>query len=858
MASTRVMNDPPRGTDIALEDLHWLRALAARLVRDPHVADDAVQETLVAALERRPRAAGSLRAWLGAILRNALRQEWRSRTRRAMREAQAGAARTERSTSEAVEELALHRHLVERVQALDEPYRTTIILRYLRGHEVGEIAHQLGVPEKTVRTRLSRAIEQLRQRLGHEREAWLALLFPHVSPSLPPTLPALLLPMNLKALAAVLCLCVVGVLVYLRSSLTRPERTVESQPSNVRVVVPALGSTLDVLPTTGRREAQPNPITSPLPASATQTVSPVVRGVVRTLDGLGLAGVEVVFEPGTKGIYARPDDAPGAMSGATGEFALPCPEIGGRLNLRSDAYIGVVLPQLEGSVPLSAPIVVAAPLRTYSGFVLDERRMPLAGAHVEVTLDGSFVQSRDVGGQAVHMLLPFVETTCDDAGAFRFERAGFVAEAFFLASANGYSDARLPLPAGSSYGLEFVLERKPSGPRTILGVVLDANEAPAAGAQVSLGGSTVESDATGRFSIECESWRKNGWIRAFRAGRLPAEVTLEKALQQRALDRPLVLHLGTEPRSIRGRLLDADGLPVVGACVWTPDTTPFGEVVIHTGEKSFSGGETVEALLGGNTEPWASQVSAKTDTDGGFVLNGLLDRSYALFALDQRTLDGLGPVEARGGDENVILHLGGATRTPVAGRVVSRAGVPLAGVSVAPGRRFPWRASESSGASRWVGFAIASPLAAQFFPEAAVVTDAEGRFTLPPLVPQGTYLALRGNALVLGDAFELDRATHLDALEIAVDASSRFRVSLVRAAEADAFRLEEADGKQVPLYLEVEGVTISAGEASIDRGRSGVVLTTEGEHVLVLLTGKDEVRRGSMHFPAGGLHELRP
>jgi hypothetical protein len=60
------------------------------------------------------------------------------------------------------------------------------------------------------------------------------------------------------------------------------------------------------------------------------------------------------------------------------------------------------------------------------------------------------------------------------------------------------------------------------------------------------------------------------------------------------------------------------------------------------------------------------------------------------------------------------------------------------------------------------------------------------------------------------------------------------------------------------LFLEVEGVTFSAGKASIDRGRSGVVLTTEGEHVLVLLTGDDEVRRIPMPFPAGGLHELRP
>src|SRR6187455_3193026 len=102
------MNEPPSGAELALDDLRWLRALAARLVRDPHLADDAVQETLVTALERRPRAVVSLRAWLAAVLRNTLRQQWRGGARRARREAQHGPAHTERSTLEVVEELALH------------------------------------------------------------------------------------------------------------------------------------------------------------------------------------------------------------------------------------------------------------------------------------------------------------------------------------------------------------------------------------------------------------------------------------------------------------------------------------------------------------------------------------------------------------------------------------------------------------------------------------------------------------------------------------------------------------------------------------------------------------------------------
>jgi len=856
------MNEPASGPEfvpeLALEDLRWLRALAARLVRDPHTADDAVQETLVAALER-PRATSSVRAWLSAILRNALRQEWRGRARRAKREGEARPAQSERSTLEVVEELALHRRLVERVQALDEPYRAVVVMRYLRGQDVAAIARELDLPPKTVRTRLARALAELRERLGSEREAWLLILSPAPAPALPPALTTLLLPMNVKAIAAALGLLLMGALFYLRSSHTAAPGVEPRATPTVSAATPAVPAPLEAPRTSAERAALPStPATAPEVRSVAERARAEVAGFVRTLDGRGVAGVEVVFEAGANGSFLAAPDAPSARSGPAGEFVLPCPAHAGRLDLRSDEYVGVVQPQLDGTAPLAAPIVVAAPLRSYAGTVVDEAGAPLARARVEITLAGSFVQSRDVGGESVHLLLPFAETTCDERGAFRFERAGYVPEALLAASADGYRDGELALPPTSSASVELVLTLAPVGPRTLAGVVLDERDEPVEGARVSLGAHSVASDADGRFRLECETWRKDGWIRALRAGSLPAELALAQALAESSSEHALVLRLGTAPRAIRGRLLDADGKPVVGARVWTPDTTPFGEVVLREGENSFLGGTTVEAFLAGSSEPWSSQVSAVTDAHGRFALAGLLERGYALFALDARTLEGVGPIEAHGGDEDVVLRLASAPRAAVAGRVVSRLGVPLAGVTVTPGRRFEWRADEGAGAGRWVGFAIRSPPAAQAFPESAVVTDAEGRFALSPLVVDGAYLALRGKALALGAVFELDGAPDPAALEVAVDASSRFRVSLARASEADAFRLEDGDGEHVPLFLEVEGVTISAPSASIARGQSGVVLVAEGEHELVLLDGDEEVRRVRLQFPAGGLHELRP
>src|SRR5262245_23092444 len=155
--------------ELALEDLEWLRRLATRLVRDPHTAEDAVQDTLVSALESGPVAGGSLRAWLARVLRNALRQEWRGRRRRAEPGAVVDARAVEPEPHQVVAELALHRRLADEVERLPEPYRTAVLLRYLRAQEVRAIALELGVPEKTVRSRLERGLAQLRERLGRDR-----------------------------------------------------------------------------------------------------------------------------------------------------------------------------------------------------------------------------------------------------------------------------------------------------------------------------------------------------------------------------------------------------------------------------------------------------------------------------------------------------------------------------------------------------------------------------------------------------------------------------------------------------------------------------------------------------------------
>src|SRR5262249_58522472 len=96
------------------------------------------------------------------------------------------------------------------VRARAEPYRTAILLRYLRDLPVDEVARRTGVPVATLRSRVQRGLALLRSRLDRRhgsRAAWVALLGPApfaATPFAAPTVATASLLMHTKTLAAVL------------------------------------------------------------------------------------------------------------------------------------------------------------------------------------------------------------------------------------------------------------------------------------------------------------------------------------------------------------------------------------------------------------------------------------------------------------------------------------------------------------------------------------------------------------------------------------------------------------------------------------------------------------------------------
>ena len=155
------------GLEPLLEHRDWALQLSRSLDSDAHGAEDLVQDAFVRALESSPeqrRAVG--RAWLGRVLRNRGIDVQRKRGR-------VGASVVDvqelpEAAHEGLEQLVREESLAAVGQAiaeLDESYRTLVELRYGRDLTAQAISQKLGLRPSTVRGRLGKAHELLREKL---------------------------------------------------------------------------------------------------------------------------------------------------------------------------------------------------------------------------------------------------------------------------------------------------------------------------------------------------------------------------------------------------------------------------------------------------------------------------------------------------------------------------------------------------------------------------------------------------------------------------------------------------------------------------------------------------------------------
>jgi RNA polymerase sigma-70 factor (ECF subfamily) len=133
---------------------------AHSVLRDPDRAQDAAQEAFVIAYTKlnqlhTPAAFGP---WLLKIVRRRA-----SLMQRERREEQLEPDIAVADSQQSSHWLYRYEEVIEQLARLPEHERTVVVLRYLNGHSVQEIADTIGKPVGTIKKQLSRALERLRR-----------------------------------------------------------------------------------------------------------------------------------------------------------------------------------------------------------------------------------------------------------------------------------------------------------------------------------------------------------------------------------------------------------------------------------------------------------------------------------------------------------------------------------------------------------------------------------------------------------------------------------------------------------------------------------------------------------------------
>jgi RNA polymerase sigma factor (sigma-70 family) len=583
----------------------WVDALARRLLADESSADDAAQETWLAALRHPPGDEATARSWLGRVLRNFAHERRRTDARRGARERVS--ARPETSGGDVaavVAQAELHKKLVLAVMDLEEPYRATVLLRFFEGLEPREVAARMGVPVETVRTRTRRAVEQLRERLdrehGGERRAWAVWVTGIGSEGGVPraarragsaaaagaAIGGLVMGKKAVIAAAVLVLVAIGTW-----TATRPGDEHSPRPAPPPLPTAPVAASPRVAP---EKAPAPQPPDAKPPAPA----SPFLAGRVVDATGRGVAGAAVVASPVISNDAPSPKLLPSAVTDATGAF---------RVEVGDDAPMWTVFADAPGGAhgrsvprrPGDGVIVTVAEGASLAGHVSGPDGRPVAGASVRwiSTFDATRLVRRAVTGADGAFGLSGLPSGQRSSGWIT------ASDSTIAVDAQGFA----PLTAVQPDDLGTPLELRLSLGALVTGRVVDAESgAPVAGARVVLlnfqhpdaagdgfvarGGSSApagetRSDAEGRYRFEhvacagvhfaplAPGGRKGpviGSVGAFAEGYAAADDEVPVPKDGETVVTELRLWAAA---AIEGRVVDAAGRPMPGFRVsdWATD-----------------------------------------------------------------------------------------------------------------------------------------------------------------------------------------------------------------------------------------------------------------------------------------------
>lgn len=150
--------------------LGWTRGLVAQLVAEAGV-EDVTQDVWLAALRGRTQTWPPSRSWLASTARKLSAKWWRNAHRGPGVDVAVELDQLEgvAGSAELVERNEEHQRIAQLVLTLEEPLRTTMLLRFQEGLETGVIAEHQSISEDTVRWRIRKGLGQMRSALERER-----------------------------------------------------------------------------------------------------------------------------------------------------------------------------------------------------------------------------------------------------------------------------------------------------------------------------------------------------------------------------------------------------------------------------------------------------------------------------------------------------------------------------------------------------------------------------------------------------------------------------------------------------------------------------------------------------------------